>query len=503
MSEDYTGRLANPKPWSDVLPQPIFAGLSQWVKAQTFELHHRRWRTEGKSGSFVASVLLQPPHGMLVGAILKILPRNPSPSESRAVKLAEEFGPESFVDTHITRTIWIGPLPGDSGSWLHLQRVAQAGAAKLLLLSELLDDADLGEYCYAILSAIATEWNNNQADSPPVLISPREFLLSQLEGRLPGLREFAHRANLDFNRPADVIQLPGRPDSLPNPLKVLRHDVDQPEVTVYRGKGHGDLHCDNILIPVNGKAVDAKSFQLIDTGRFSPKLPISWDPARLMLSLVTSWLPGLAPRSAIRSSLAELVLAPHEFPSSPPIAGYLQVAARVREAAALWAIRRDLVSEWADQHDLVMAAAALRAVARDTISDADRWWHLELAALALRPFLLTANGNVASMPPPTPPTGRRNPPVATEEPPVLKQPTGATRAMLRTEFSRMLSADWQDLADLLGIPPQDRDRFSLGQELAQIWDWLEVRGKVAELRIALTNIGRDDLARLLETSETE
>jgi hypothetical protein len=61
-----------------------------------------------------------------------------------------------------------------------------------------------------------------------------------------------------------------------------------------------------------------------------------------------------------------------------------------------------------------------------------------------------------------------------------------------------LGDDWQDLADYVAIPPDQRQRFAAGREPQAVWEWLEARQRLAELPEALRYIGRDDLALELE-----
>ena len=63
--------------------------------------------------------------------------------------------------------------------------------------------------------------------------------------------------------------------------------------------------------------------------------------------------------------------------------------------------------------------------------------------------------------------------------------------------SRLL-ADWSQLADYLDIPLPDRARFDRGREPQGVWEWLEARGRLAELAGTLAAIGRDDLVEVLQ-----
>jgi nucleoside phosphorylase len=62
-----------------------------------------------------------------------------------------------------------------------------------------------------------------------------------------------------------------------------------------------------------------------------------------------------------------------------------------------------------------------------------------------------------------------------------------------------LLADWSRLADSLDVPLPDRARFERGREAQGIWEWLEARGRLAELAPALTAIDRSDLVEVLRS----
>lgn len=74
---------------------------------------------------------------------------------------------------------------------------------------------------------------------------------------------------------------------------------------------------------------------------------------------------------------------------------------------------------------------------------------------------------------------------------------GVFPGAVKLEVVRRLHYDWQDLADLFGVPWFERARFGRGDEPRALWEWLEVRGRLPELADALHQIGREDLADLL------
>jgi hypothetical protein len=68
---------------------------------------------------------------------------------------------------------------------------------------------------------------------------------------------------------------------------------------------------------------------------------------------------------------------------------------------------------------------------------------------------------------------------------------------VKINVCRLLVPDWQELADYFEIPPYERARFDRGRESYGVWEWLEVRGRLADLAKGLAAIGRRDLVKLL------
>jgi nucleoside phosphorylase len=72
---------------------------------------------------------------------------------------------------------------------------------------------------------------------------------------------------------------------------------------------------------------------------------------------------------------------------------------------------------------------------------------------------------------------------------------------VKVEVLRELHFDWQDLADLVGVPPFQRARFAQGHEPRGVWEWLEARSRLAELPAALDLVGRADLGDRLRSAD--
>jgi nucleoside phosphorylase len=91
--------------------------------------------------------------------------------------------------------------------------------------------------------------------------------------------------------------------------------------------------------------------------------------------------------------------------------------------------------------------------------------------------------------------GRLLSPAATTPGP--KPPATKVPGQVKLEVVRRLTYDWQDLADVVGVPPYETRRFRAGDEPRELWAWLENRDRLSDLPGALADIGRADLADLL------
>jgi TIR domain len=119
----------------------------------------------------------------------------------------------------------------------------------------------------------------------------------------------------------------------------------------------------------------------------------------------------------------------------------------------------------------------------------------EIAALIQRATSEITPANV-QRPDATPaPAAVRARPVETVQRPT-DQPVRYSGQIKIAVCSRLL-ADWSQLADYLDVSLSDRARFERGREPQGVWEWLEARGRLAELAPALAAIGRGDLAEVL------
>ena len=81
--------------------------------------------------------------------------------------------------------------------------------------------------------------------------------------------------------------------------------------------------------------------------------------------------------------------------------------------------------------------------------------------------------------------------LALDQSKTIRKYDGKDKLLLKNRLDK----DWRSLADYLGIPPADQNRFEKGYEAGDIWVWLEIREKLHLLPESLSAIGRLDLAQ--------
>ena len=67
-------------------------------------------------------------------------------------------------------------------------------------------------------------------------------------------------------------------------------------------------------------------------------------------------------------------------------------------------------------------------------------------------------------------------------------------------MTRAIGDSWVDLVIVLAIPDHDRRRLRTGYEALGVWDWLEIRGRLGDLRQALIDVGRPEVAAALDST---
>ena len=136
------------------------------------------------------------------------------------------------------------------------------------------------------------------------------------------------------------------------------------------------------------------------------------------------------------------------------------------------------ICDWADGHKAEDQETRQRAAARNAATFVAH----ALQHVPLQPL---------ERPDPTSRTANPN----TEKP---DDPPKPSLGRVKIQLCERLGADWQLRADYFSIEPAERTRFDKGWEPLRVWEWLENRGRLAELTAGLRYIKRCDLAELID-----
>jgi hypothetical protein len=174
------------------------------------------------------------------------------------------------------------------------------------------------------------------------------------------------------------LDLPGEDRPLVNPFGLIANPGSD-TVRALVGRTHGDLHPENILVPVR-RTIDTSPYRLIDLAKYSNDGPLTRDPVHLVLAIVARTLADLSDPQC--DALLEVLLDP-DSAAAEQLPGWLYtLISTVRRQGEEWVYEYGLLSEWRDQTRLSLVACALMLHARPTTRVPDRSWFLRLAARA-------------------------------------------------------------------------------------------------------------------------
>ncbi|HEV2633603.1 MAG TPA: AAA family ATPase [Actinocrinis sp.] len=243
----------------------------------------------GRSGARLAVVVLsnRTDPKMPIRCIAKLSqPTQNRPSdEGRRNHAAYNSSPKDFTKNHLTELV-VAPIPLPGGAQVIVQAIAGGSLTRVRPLSTL-DSTTLAQACDEIRLGLLQGWVDNDYEHRSRTLA--ELLDLELRDSIQPagwLQQWAaDRGLLD----PDHGWLETAPNEvLPNPFRLLRPDYPpaRRSLTYLVGRSHGDLHSDNILIPLlDGRPV-AGGFRLIDLAAFEPQAPLSRDIATLALSLI-------------------------------------------------------------------------------------------------------------------------------------------------------------------------------------------------------------------------
>ncbi|MEU4339434.1 hypothetical protein AB0F59_33135 [Micromonospora lupini] len=210
--------------------------------------------------------------------------------ESRRHRRALSESPEPFREQHLTDIAFSAvQCPRDA------LVIGQSAADGIPLGTVELDQ--LAFACEVVWKEILLRWAGPEYDAERSTVA--ELLACELGDSFKAggwLRTWAQRHDLLV--PA-YLSLPGEEEPLPNPWHLFAEDSPLTEVEIHYlvGRTHGDLHGENVLLPVRDGIVHPANFRLIDLATYEGRAPLSRDLAALLVSLCWREIGASSPRS--------------------------------------------------------------------------------------------------------------------------------------------------------------------------------------------------------------
>src|SRR6266545_1879203 len=487
-------------------------------------------KATGHGGDDLIGVVLTRAGVEPVPLFVKVAPFGSHVRETERLRLAVAGSPRDFVGRHLLRPLF-DPIPVD-GELLLLQDVGRGSVNDYRPLSDL-PGPDKVAACMAVVDGVLGGWNTS--DYRFRSVAAATFLAGEwLEpvGRSRLTRWPVLASNL-LSDDVAWVSTPEDKDPLPNPyyMATPNSPAAHCQIELLVGRAHGDLHAGNVLVPVDTGLPVFEDFTLIDLSTFEPAAPLARDPITLAVSIVAYDLRKLSPPG--REALLDyLINGPDNGRLRNPTADAVDA---IYDACARFF--RLHSADWSPQRLLALQAVALLFASFQRVPRDARWWFFRLAAKAAAEFLrihdmyrpadarsldesqfadaweasvLGRRGKAAStrlndegsplslLSPPRKTPRIRQIVAADPAAPAVTHVNAAYSAISKREVCLQLGAEWRDLADLLEIPSHQRTRFARGREPQAIWEWLEARQRLGELRGALRLIDRSDLVALLD-----
>jgi hypothetical protein len=242
--------------------------------------------------------------------VLKVLPKGPHRTEPRRHSEALRLSPQSFAADHLVEQAF-APYPLKNGGALMFQAIAGEGLRDAVTLGAL-EGEDFARTAAAVARGTLSEWNRDI--TTPLRMRSSAFLRRELQ--TAGLTEdsldpWRRRAGLaGTSRP--WFEAAGR--HLPNPyLMIAGGHTDLPDraLSVLTGLTHGDLHPDNIIVPVRRGVLSGQAYRLIDLGSFRADGALSRDIAMLVLSGLVPVVRQPQPAQQLET-LLDYLIDPHQ-----------------------------------------------------------------------------------------------------------------------------------------------------------------------------------------------
>ncbi|MEU8679106.1 hypothetical protein [Streptomyces sp. NPDC048560] len=368
----------------------VASELEKWQQANDTRIVFDRWLTPGKSSAVLAAVALTGPffNGKVV---MKVCPQGTATGrEPGRHARAIEDAPEGFADRHLVKQP-VGPVSVPGGVKVMFQEIAGGNIRDVRPLSATLRGRDLPELVGVVARSVLSDWNPRPSGIRRM--TPRDFILEHVGTRMdkdgPVAKLAAQLAYEPVDKDVPLWVTFANGGVVPNMVawldRVVWDGLDSDHVLAILGRAHGDLHADNILLPMS-PVVDATAYRLIDLSGYQADAPLSRDLTHLTLALILRELPELTERQ--RRVLAEFLVDPEaDSDAVLHVVGLGNLSNDIAEAGEAYAKQLSMPDDWQDQYLLSLAGNALLFATREaTVGSQERAWCYQLACSALGRF---------------------------------------------------------------------------------------------------------------------
>lgn len=363
--DDLTREFENAAVASAIIESLLDSGLE--IRGGSITALRRGYTGARLAKAVLANVSGQPDPRWCVIKYCPPVPANRQ-RESRHHTTALQESPRKFRERHLTKIAFPAiPCPQ------HALVIGQSNADGIPLGTVELDQ--LPAACEVVWKKILVQWAGEGYDSEQSTLA--ELLARELGDSFRNggwLRDWAQRHDLLV--PA-FLELPDEEAPLPNPWRLFTKDspATRAEIHYLVGRTHGDLHGDNVLVPVHDGTVHPAEFRLIDLATYDARAPLSRDLAALLISLCWREIGACSPRSR-ETFLAYLERDRRDRRLDDGMPGDVRkVIDALREPALAFALEKDWdPAHWHRQLKVsLLAQAMLHSAYTSGTPDARRW----------------------------------------------------------------------------------------------------------------------------------
>ena len=246
------------------------AALTEWAT-----LNHRKvrlvspeWTARGYSGATLAAINVGQVGGPDMKLIVKACPPDLYSRETRAYQEARSVSNGNFFTEHLV-THPFDPYRMPDGGLLIFQDIASASFN--LQTVRRIPANRLAEACATVTRTLITEWAPSRIRSE--VMPAGSFLRRELREALTGggsIQRWAGELGLLHRDMAWLTDVEDATRPLPNPILMALNDAESSGIRldISVGPTNGDLHVDNILIPIEHDQLRIDQFRLVYLSTF-------------------------------------------------------------------------------------------------------------------------------------------------------------------------------------------------------------------------------------------